>query len=30
MYFHENKFEFQSFIRIIQERENIDADIIHF
>lgn len=28
MYFHENEFEFQSFIRIIKERENIDADII--
>lgn len=28
MYFHENKFQFQSFIRIIKERENIDADII--
>lgn len=28
MYFHENEFEFQSFIRIIKEKENIDADII--
>ena len=28
MYFHENEFQFQSFIRIIKERENIDADII--
>ena len=28
MYFHENEFQFQSFIRIIKERKNIDADII--
>ena len=28
MYFHENEFQFQSFLRIIKERENIDADII--
>ena len=28
MYFHENEFQFQSFIRIIKERENVDADII--
>ena len=28
MYFHENEFEFASFIRIIKNRENIDADII--
>ena len=28
MYFHENEFEFQNFIRIIKERENIDADIL--
>ena len=28
MYFHESEFEFQSFIRIISDRENIDADIL--
>lgn len=28
MYFHENEFEFASFIRILKNRENIDADII--
>ena len=28
MYFHENEFEFQNFIRIIKERENIDVDIL--
>ena len=28
MYFHENKLEFESFIRILKKRSNIDADII--